>query len=159
MPFHKLFQLLRGSRPVPPPAAAEEAAPAPAMAPETRALAGRIDRLDLQAAVILHLEWCVAFNDHLSHINQGESLPVRGLPGAEQSELGQWLQRSGSRATGEHPAFAELLREHQHLHELADEALKLATEDRMDLASTLLNTDFERSRARVMALLREMQKG
>jgi hypothetical protein len=29
----------------------------------------------------------------------------------------------------------------------------------MDLASTLLNTDFERSRVRVMALLREMQKG
>jgi hypothetical protein len=28
----------------------------------------------------------------------------------------------------------------------------------MDLASTLLNTDFERSRARVLELLRQMQK-
>jgi hypothetical protein len=28
----------------------------------------------------------------------------------------------------------------------------------MDLASTLLNTDFERSRARVLTLLRAMQK-
>jgi hypothetical protein len=29
----------------------------------------------------------------------------------------------------------------------------------MDLASTLLNTDFERSRAKVLGIIREMQKG
>ena len=156
MPFNQLFQRLRGSRAVP--ADPDPAAHAPVMAPETRAPTSRIDRLDLQSAVIHHLEWCVAFNDHLSHINQGEAPPLHRLPGAEQSELGQWLLRSASCAPGEHPAFADLLREHRHFHALAEEALKLATEDRMDLASTLLNTDFERSRARVLALLREMQK-
>lgn len=159
MPLHKLYQWLRGPRAVP--AEAQQVARPPVGVAEARPLASRLDRLDrldLQSAVIHHLEWCVAFNDHLSHINQGDSPPVRQLPGAEQSELGQWLLRSAARAPGEHPAFAVLLREHRHFHELAEEALKLALQDRMDLASTLLNTDFERSRARVLSLLREMQK-
>ena len=153
---NKLFQWLRGSRSVP--AEADQAARPPIRVAEARPPSSRLDRLDLQSAAIHHLEWCVAFNDHLSHINQGDSPPVRQLPGADPSELGQWLLRSAARAPGQHPAFADLLREHRHFHELANEALKLALEDRMDLASTLLNTDFERSRIRVLSLLREMQK-
>lgn len=158
MPFNKLSQLLRGARPVPPHGVVQEPVAPEALAPETRAAAGHIDKIDLKAAIIHHLEWCVAFNEHLSHINQGELPPVDRPAGADQSALGQWLQRSASRAAGAHPAFVELMREHRRFHELAEEALKLANEDRMDLASTLLNTDFERSRAKVVTLLREMKK-
>lgn len=156
MALNKLFQWLRGARAAPPPGGSglDGCAPMPGAHPP----GSRIDRLDLQTAVIHHLEWCVAFNDHLSHIHQAESPPVGRPPGAAQSELGQWLLRSAARAPGGHPAFAELLREHRHFHALAAEALQLATEGRMDLASTLLNTDFERSRLRVLALLREMQQ-
>jgi hypothetical protein len=127
-------------------------------APPGRTSASRLDRLDLQSAVIHHLEWCVQFNDHLSQINQAETPPLRTLPAADQSGLGLWLQRSASRAPGQHPLFEALLREHRQFHELAEKALELAAKDRMDLASTLLNTDFERSRARVLTLLRAMQK-
>jgi len=157
MSLNKLFPLLRGSRSGQAPSVGEGLEPTE-LAPPGPAPAHRLDRLDLQSAVIHHLEWCVMFNDHLSHINQSDTPLLRTLPGIEQCELGLWLQRSASRAPGQHPLFETLLREHRHFHDLAEEALTLATEGRMDLASTLLNTDFERSRARVTTLLREMQK-
>jgi hypothetical protein len=157
MPFNKLFQLLRGRGQAPKPDAAQPPVAPAAIEPDGPARTARVDKLDLQAAIIHHLEWCVAFNDHLSHIHQADAPPVQRPAGADASALGQWLQRSAPLALGKHPAFDELLREHRQFHELAEEALKLATEDRMDLASTLLNTDFERSRARVVALLRDLQ--
>jgi hypothetical protein len=159
MSLHKLFQRLLGARDT-------HATPAPHGEPPARPFADaappappRLDRLDLQAAVIHHLEWCVLFNDQLGLANQSGTAPPSLLPGADDSELGQWLQRSAGRAPGAHPLFAELLHEHRLFHELADEALKLACEGRMDLASTLLNTDFERSRGRILNILRVMQKG
>lgn len=158
MSLNKLFHLLRGSRSAQTPSAGHGDAASSRFAPDGRVPPRQLDRLDLQSAVIHHLEWCVQFNDHLSQINEAETPPLRTLPHADQSGLGVWLQRSASRAPGQHPLFEALLQEHRHFHELADEALKLATEDRMDLASTLLNTDFERSRAKVLSLLREMQK-
>jgi hypothetical protein len=158
MSFNKLFQLLRGKRPSQQPGTGQGAAPV-AFAPAGQASAVPLDRLDLQSAVIHHLEWCVLFNDHLGLINQSDTPPLRTLPEIDQSGLGLWLQRSAGRAPGRHPLFEELLREHRQFHELAEKALALAAKDRMDLASTLLNTDFERSRARVLSLLREMQKG
>lgn len=158
MSLNKLFQLLRGSRSGQTPRAGRGDATSSHFAPDGRVPTRQLDRLDLQSAVIHHLEWCVMFNDHLSQINEAKTPPLRTLPDAAQSSLGLWLQRSASRAPGQHPLFETLLREHRHFHELAEEALTLATEDRMDLASTLLNTDFERSRAKVLTLLREMQK-
>lgn len=160
MSLNKLFQLLRGSRVGQAPSAGSGEAPNLAFAGEPPPPAApRLDRLDLQGALIHHLEWCVQFNDHLGMVNQAETPPPRLLPGAGDSELGQWLARATTRAPGAHPLFAELQKEHRHFHELADEALKLAGEGRMDLASTLLNTDFERSRAKVLGILRDMQKG
>jgi hypothetical protein len=159
MPINKLFQLLRGWGQAPKPGAAQPPVAPAAMAPDGPARTARLDKLDLQAAIIHHLEWCVAFNEHLSLLHHTEAPPVQRPPGADESALGQWLQRSAPLALGKHPAFEELVREHRQFHELAEEALKLATEDRMDLASTLLNTDFERSRARVVTLLRDLQKG
>lgn len=158
MSLNKLFQLLCGPRTGQAPSAGQGEPPTARLAFEPPHTPLRLDRLDLQAAVIHHLEWCVAFNDHLGAVNPSDIPPPRQLPGPDDSELGQWLQRAATRAPGAHPLFAELLREHRHFHELADEALKLASEDRMDLASTLLNTDFERSRARVLGILRAMQK-
>lgn len=150
MPLNKLIQLLRGKPPVPP-----QKAPPPAPLAEVPL---RLDRLDLQSAVIHHLEWCVQFNDHLGQVRPGEPPLVRTLPRADESELGLWLQSTSTRAPGQHPHFAALVQAHQHFHDLAEEVIQLATEDRMDLASTLLNTDFERARGRVVGLLREMQK-
>ncbi len=159
MSFNKLFQMLRRPRAdTRTPASDGEPPPRP-FAAEPPPAAPRLDRLDLQGALIHHLEWCVQFNDHLGLVNQSENPPPRLLPGADDSELGQWLARAATRAPGTHPLFAELAQAHRHFHALADEALKLAGEGRMDLASTLLNTDFERSRAKVLGLLREMQKG
>ena len=54
--------------------------------------------------------------------------------------------------------FIKLKKEHLRFHELARQALDHAHHQRMDLASTLLNTEFERSRARVLDMLRGMQK-
>ncbi len=159
MSLHKMFQFLRGFRADRrPPHSAGEPPAVPFAAQPSRG-APQLDRLDLQAALIHHLEWCVQFNDQLGIVSLSETPPPRQLPGAETSELGQWLQRSAARAPGTHPLFAELVREHRLLHQVADRALQLAERGRMDQASTLLNTDFERSRARVQALLRDMQKG
>lgn len=153
MPLYKLFRLLRGHRATPP----VEPPPAPFAAPPTEA-PPRLDRLDLQAALIHHLEWCVQFNEHLGQVRPGEPPLVRTLPGADDSALGRWLQDARARAPGRHPQFDTLVKAHRHFHELAEEVIQLATEDRMDLASTLLNTDFERARTQVTTLLREMQK-
>lgn len=154
MPLNKLFQMLR---PKQPPVAAPVTA---ASAPDTPSAAPRrLDRLDLQTALIHHLEWCVLFNDHLAQVRPDEPALVRTLPGANESALGQWLQGAAARAPGQHPLFPQLQQAHRLFHELAEEALQLALDNRMDLASTLLNTDFERARAQVLHLLREMQKG
>lgn len=116
------------------------------------------DRLALQAAVIHHLEWCVLFNEHLSAAGPGNTTPVLRLPSAADSGLGQWLDNVRVGAQGSDPELDAIAHEHQRFHQLAHQALGLAQQGRMDLASTLLNTDFERSRARVLTLLRQMQK-
>lgn len=114
-------------------------------------------RLEILTAIIEHLEWCVMFNDRLA----GHSLlpgQTDYLPSANDSKLGQWIDRATYQRAGRHPAFAELRVEHQRFHALAAQALELARSNRMDQASTLLNTDFERSRVRVIELLRSIQQ-
>ncbi|HMN92878.1 MAG TPA: CZB domain-containing protein [Hydrogenophaga sp.] len=116
-----------------------------------------IDRQDLKQAIIMHLEWCVLFNEHLG-ADKSLPPPQQDLPGERASGLGQWLTLARQRPPAQHPYFGELLQEHQRFHELANQALGLARIGRMDAASTLLNTDFERSRARVLEILRAIQK-
>lgn len=116
-----------------------------------------IDRLDIQRAIILHLEWCVVFNDHLgadSSLHQA----TEPLPDASSSGLGQWLAQTRHRPLGQHPLFAELEQAHLQFHDTADRALALTRNGHMSQASTLLNTDFERSRSRVLDILRSLQK-
>lgn len=127
----------------------------PSAAPEQRV--PRLDRLDLQAAIIHHLEWCVLFNEHLD-VDTDKARHQTPLPGARDSALGRWLDTMSRRAAGQHPLFIELQQEHLRFHDLARQALTHAQNRRMDLASTLLNTEFERSRARVLDLLRRMQR-
>lgn len=117
-----------------------------------------VDRLELQAAIIHHLEWCVLFNEHLS-VDGGHAQHQTPLPEAADSALGQWLTQMAQRPIGQHPQFIELQQEHLRFHALARQALDHARNHRMDLASTLLNTEFERSRARVLEMLRLMQRG
>jgi len=116
-----------------------------------------LDRQDLKNAIIMHLEWCVLFNEHLG-ADKSLPPPKQDLPSERTSGLGQWLTQARQRPPGQHPLFNELLQEHQRFHELANQALGLARFGRMDAASTLLNTDFERSRAHVLEILRAIQK-
>ena len=116
-----------------------------------------IDRLELQAAIIHHLEWCVLFNEHLS-VDAAQAQHQTLLPEAADSALGLWLARMARRPIGQHPHFVELQQEHLRFHALARQALDHARNQRMDLASTLLNTEFERSRSRILDMLRRMQR-
>jgi hypothetical protein len=142
------------SRTAPPVAPAEcDAVPARTDTKRSRAP----DRLEVQTAIIHHLEWCVLFNEYLSVDAAGET-PVAALPTASDSGLGLWLTRLRDDTTGRDAGLDELTEEHRRFHQLAQQALGHARQGRMDLASTLLNTDFERSRARVLELLRQMQK-
>ncbi len=135
----------RSAKPHPP--ARTEPVPAPPPA------APGADRPDPQRAVIHHLEWCVLFNDRLHRANSLLTETEAHLPDAHESGLGQWLASASAHWIGQLPVFAELRREHLRLHELAERALIHARNGRMDLASTLLNTDFERSRTRVLEAL------
>lgn len=133
-----------------PPAPLPDAVPP---APPRRAY----ERLDIQRVMIEHLEWCVAFNDHLG-IDPQEALPAQPLPGPAESGLGVWLARAMAKSDQPDPLLQELADEYQRFHRLAAEALALVRADQMHKASTLLNTDFERSRARVLELLRSLQR-
>lgn len=160
MNLQRLLGRLLGVRPTPP-TAEPTATPGTAQAP-TGAQGGepplpRLDRLDLQAAIIHHLEWCVLFNEHLTAAS-GQGRHTTPLPDAPGSALGQWLARMAQRPAGQHPLFAELQQEHLRFHALARQALDHARHQRMDLASTLLSTEFERSRARILEMLRRMQR-
>lgn len=115
------------------------------------------DRMELQSAIIYHLEWCVLFNEHLS-LDPTQVSHAASLPDANACELGLWLHRVLDRPGPCDPRLQLLSDEHDRFHILAQQALSLARQHRMDLASTLLNTDFERSRARMLDLLRSMQK-
>lgn len=156
MNFQQLLDRLPWSRARKQQPDTEQTAPAP-LAPSPAVAPLKFDRLDLQAAIIHHLEWCVLFNEHLS-IDPASGQHSTPLPNAQNSALGRWIAQMSLRAAGGHPQFIELQREHQHFHELADQALEHALNQRMDLASTLLNTEFERSRARVLEMLRRMQR-
>lgn len=115
------------------------------------------DRLEIQGVIIEHLEWCVAFNDHLS-MDPADTAQRPALPGPAESGLGRWLTRALERAEGRHSLLVELRDEYEQFHRLANQALSHARADQMHLASTLLNTDFERRRARVLEMLRTLQR-
>ena len=145
-----------------PPPTSHAPAPAPVPEPESAVASPaiaplKVDRLDLQTAIIHHLEWCVLFNEHLS-VDATKARHVTPLPDAQQSALGQWITHMGQRTGSGHARFIELKQEHLRFHELACQALDHARNHRMDLASNLLNTEFERSRARVLDMLRSLQK-
>jgi hypothetical protein len=129
---------------------------APAAAPAAPPLPG-FHRHEIEAAILHHLEWCVAFNDHLG-ADPEEAVPRAPLPGPTESGLGRWLGQALARADEPHPLLEELLAEYQRFHHVAQEALALVRAEQVHLASTLLNTDFERSRARVLKLLRSLQR-
>ena len=116
--------------------------------------APQLDRLEVQAALIEHLEWCVKFNERLGRERDTD----QALPGAADSGLGRWLASLRLTAQGQHPLIADLEQEHLRFHALAEKALALADSGHMHLASTLLNTDFERSRARLLDMLRTLQR-
>ena len=149
LPWSRLRPRALVSEPAPPPRR-PNTLPPPPIPP--------LDRLDLQAAVIHHLEWCVLFNEHLA-VDPSRAQHPTPLPDARDSALGQWLATMAQRPIGQLPQFIELQQEHVRFHALAQQALDHAHHQRMTQACTLLNTEFERSRARVLEMLRRMQRG
>jgi hypothetical protein len=126
--------------------------------PPAAPTASPLDRLEIQTAIIEHLEWCAQFNERLG-LEHSHSRPAPALPAAHESGLGRWLGRVRGGATGQHPLFDVVEREHLRLHALAAKALALSDAGQMHLASTLLNTHFERSRTRLLELLRALHGG
>lgn len=154
MNLFKLFQMLRR-----PPRQGESTVGSPESVagplPSKSGEASRLDRLEIQNAITMHLEWRMRFNELLS---QEDLPPSTALPDAEHCGVGQWLVLVSDMRHGQHPAFADLLKEHLHIHACAAEALEHARNNRMDLASTLLNTRFERSHRRLVQLLSSLQE-
>lgn len=160
MNLRKLFQALRGRRVVPNGGRSGDALSAhPVAIADSAAVTQATDGLDLHIAVTHHLEWCALFSDRLHRANSMLSETEAHLPDAHESGLGQWLTRASTQWVEHRAVLAELQREHHRLHRLAIQALVHARNGRMDLASTLLNTDFERSRNRVLETLRDLQAG
>jgi hypothetical protein len=142
----RLMRRLFARAPVP-----ASAAPPPEPAPTG------FDRLATQAALIDHLEWCVAFHEHL-RTDPTSTTPHAPLPGPAESGLGRWLAQAMASRAEPQPRLEALQAEYQQFHHLASQALSLAQAGQIHLASTLLNTDFERSRARVLQMLRTLQR-
>ena len=78
----------RGSRP---PSALERGSSISAEDPE-ELLAQDIAKLDLQRALVHHLEWCVVFNDRLHRANSLLTETEAHLPDAQESGLGRLLR-------------------------------------------------------------------
>ena len=112
---------------------------------------------ELQQAETHHLTWCKLFNDHLS-ADEKKAQQLPPLPMADDSDLGRWLRAMHQGIARGDPRFDALIKENTRFHHLAQEALALVRQGHIDLASTLLNTDFERSRSRVQSQLKQLQK-
>jgi transposase-like protein len=116
-----------------------------------------LDPHAIQKAIALHLEWCVLFNEHLGSDPDATQAPAP-LPNATNSGLGRWIAQLHEAGQGDHPLLVDLAQENRRLHRLSRQALDFARSQRMDLASSLLNLEFERCRSRVLDILRSLQK-
>jgi hypothetical protein len=116
-----------------------------------------LDPHAIQTAISLHLEWCVLFNEHLGSDPDAPLVPAP-LPNATNSGLGRWMAQLHEAGKGDHPSLVDLAQENRRLHRLSRQALDFARSQRMDLASSLLNLEFERCRSRVLDILRSLQK-
>ncbi|GAA6143738.1 hypothetical protein [Hydrogenophaga sp. 5NK40-0174] len=161
MPLKKLLNRLRPAHnealpPNPPEHQGVASAPAPAQ--------HYLSKKDIRHAIVEHVQWCATFNDHLSgttdSVLPGAALPASGLPplpDAVKSGLGQWLRDQEEAFGAARPVLQEIRAEQLRLHTLAKEALRLTRRHRFGDASKLLNTDFERSRQRIVQLLRSLE--
>lgn len=153
MCFSKLFQLLRlEPRRQFPPVELENILTVPAR--DATLGLRHLSRLDVEHAITTHLEWRLRLNEWLS---QDEVPPASGWPSAEQAGLGLWLMRVRQYQNCQPSTLTELETEYHLLHGLSVQALHHAHQDRVGLASTLLNTRFERSHRRLMHLLHSLR--
>jgi hypothetical protein len=112
---------------------------------------------EVEQAIHLHLEWCALLKRQLAADPNVGPLPA-ALPDAEQSGLGKWIVRNSPAELARHPQMIELALENRRINRLAQEAIDFARNQRLDLASSLLNLQFERSRSRVLQMLHTLQK-
>lgn len=117
----------------------------------------------IRQGVIAHLQWCARFNELLAGTPEDSLLPEQSdrlaappLPDHRSSGLGQWMADARTQLGDRHAGLVQLEKEHQRFHLLAMEALSLIRERRIEQAGHLLNNDFERSRVRVVELLRAL---
>ena len=154
MNIHKLFTLLRSPRPLEAPASESSKAFTVSSGVFVQL---ELSRGEVDQAVHLHLEWCALLKRQLAADPNVGPLPA-ALPEAEQSGLGQWIASHSQGELAQHPQMVELALENRRIHRLAHEAIDFARNQRLDLASSLLNLQFERSRSRMLQLLHLLQK-
>ena len=150
MPLRRLLRLFQSSAPTRP--------------NESRADdARRLTEAQVRQGVIEHLQWCARFNELLAGTPEDSVLPPADgkpapapLPDAQHSGLGHWISDMQVHLGKDHPGLLQLEKEQRNFHQLAHEALGLIRERRIEQASLLLNNDFERSRVRVVELLRSL---
>jgi Chemoreceptor zinc-binding domain len=114
-----------------------------------------LEREDVQTALLHHLAWCELFNRQLMGIHD-PAQQLKPLPLVHESELGQWISRKGQEGLAMHPQWKELRASHEDLHRVARQVLGHLAERRIDMAATLLNTNYERCRLQVMVQLKRL---
>ncbi len=119
---------------IPPPAWKEPAAPHP-------------EDLPLLYASVEHRAWVHALERTLR--SEQDSPPQ---PDHRQCRLGRWLTTDGARRYSHHPHFAAVLAQHEGVHRLGQELLRLKSEDRAPQALARL-PELQQQRD---ALLREL---
>ena len=154
MTIHQLLTLMRSPRTLgtssPEPGTAYTVSTGPAAPLE-------LDSGEVEQAIHLLLEWCTLLKRQLAADPHAGPMPA-ALPDAERCGLGQWIVRNSPAELSLHPQMIELALENRRINHLAQEAIDLARIQRLDLASNLLNLQFERSRSRMLQILHTLKK-
>jgi hypothetical protein len=157
MILHTLFKRLRRPNSFESASSGHGDAMAPRLEPTPPPLP-LLDPREVHEAIAQHHAWCGLFVEHLG-ADHDDSARLNALPSADSSALGQWMARLNQADGPSHPLLIELERTHRRVHRVALQALDFARHQRMDLASLLLNREFERSRSRLLEILHRLAQG
>jgi hypothetical protein len=116
-----------------------------------------IRRLDIDAAIAAHENWKARLDAYLAG-KSSEDFRPEVICFDDRCDLGQWLHGPGRERLGKYASFKLLVDEHRNFHYHAANVVSFVESGRLDKAVNLLGTDFERSSARVIELLRLLKE-
>ncbi len=163
MPLKKLFQRLRPKKDVAHPSVTASVDATEAQVKTEEPIRHQLSKSAIRRAIVEHVQWCALFNDHLSGLTDSvlpdtpSSTDLAPLPDAVQSGLGKWLRENEKAFGTARETLQEIRAEQIRCHTVAKEALRLSRAHRFGQASKILNSDFERSRQRIVQLLRSLE--